>query len=223
MTAQQEWTLNEVDNAVRDGTSEAEHAVEWFWANGPVMERHTAFIRHARAWCQQPHLRTLFERLRPAAPRRESNLFPSLMNWLALWSALGLEDEILAWFDDRVAAGDVPLPAMSRLRRSVLVRGRAKDWLAFGSPLASVNELLETVAQTRELFAEGPVEVLEEELDEVDCEVALWRRVAERARADQVEDVDLAIDASERAKPIRSWLAQPDEALIQGLLRHLFD
>ena len=43
-------------------------------------------------------------------PIRSGNLFPSLMDWLALSSALGRHDEILGWFDERVTAGDLPLP-----------------------------------------------------------------------------------------------------------------
>lgn len=196
--------------------------MEWFWANGPLTERHTSFIRFARTWCEQPHLRAVFERLRPPTPHREDGRFPSLMNWLALSSALGLEDEILAWFDERVAARDLPLPSMSRLRRAILVRGRTRDWVAFGEPIESVTDLLESMAQTREILGDTP-ELLENQLAEVDREVALWRRVAELERPEQLVDVDAAIDASERGGAIKSWVAGPPEALAQAILRHLVD
>lgn len=144
------------------------------------------------------------------------------MNWLALTSALGQEPEILDWFDERMALGDLPLPSMSRLRREILRRGRLKDWLAFGEPLEMASDLLESIEQTGQILADAPA-LLAEQPDEVDCEVALWRRVAEFERPAQLAQVDAAIDASERAQPIRNWLAQSQEAVVKALLQHIVD
>jgi hypothetical protein len=222
VNAEREWTLLEVDIAVRGRSPEADVAVEWFWRNGPFVERYTDFVRHARKWCERPEARSLFERLRPPPPVRKEGLFPSLMDWLALSSALGTPADVLAWFDERVAEGDTPLPPMHRLRRVLLERGRLRDWLAFAEPLQSTVEALESVATCRETFAEHP-EVLESELDELDCEVALWRRVAELERPDQVAELDAAIAASERAESVRAWLARPPVELTQALIRHCLD
>jgi hypothetical protein len=144
------------------------------------------------------------------------------MDWLALSSALGHQGEALAWFDERVATGDIPLPQMNRLRRAILERGRLQDWLAFAEPLPSVVDTLESVATSRANLADIP-EVLESELNEVDCEVALWRRVAELARPEQLAELDAAIDASERAGSIRSWLARPVLDLSRALIEHCLD
>lgn len=214
--------MPEIDVAVRHRSPDAERAIEWFWANGALTERHTSFIRSARTWCEQSTIRTIFERLRPPTPQRDNGRFPTLMNWLALSSALSLEEEILGWFDARVAARDLPLPTMSRLRRAILVRGRPSDWVAFGEPLDSVNDLLESMAQTREILGDTP-ELLEAQLAEVDREVALWRHVAELERPEQLVDLDTAIDASERGPAIRAWVARSPQALTQALLQHLVD
>jgi hypothetical protein len=222
VNAQREWTLLEVELAVREKRPEAAAAIEWFWRNGTIFERHADFVRHARAWCEQPELRVVVERLRPLTPERKEKVFPFLADWLALTSALGRQGEILAWFDERVAAGDTPLPQMSRLRRAILERGRLEDWVAFADPSHAAAERLESVATAHENLAEVP-ELLALELEEVDCEVALWRRVAALTRPHQLAEVDAAIDASERAASIRAWLAKPTLELAQALTRACLD
>jgi hypothetical protein len=53
--------------------------------------------------------------------------------------------------------------------------------------------------------------------------VALWRRVAERARPRELAAIDAAIDAaieaSDRSGFIRSWLATPTSELTEALLK----
>ena len=223
MNSGREWTLVEVDVAVRGMSEEAETAIEWFWRNGYWVDRYADFIRQARVWCEQPRIRAVFERLRPPPPVRKDGLFPTLMDWLALSSALGKQGEILSWFDERVATGDTPLPQMHRLRGAILARGRLQDLLAFAEPLESAVDWIESVASTRENLADMPPDLLASELEQVDCEVALWRRVAEVARSDQLAELDAAIDASDRAERIRSWLAKTPAELSQALIEHGID
>lgn len=59
--------------------------------------RHSEVIRHARVWNERRDRRVA----REVAPARNGKFFPGLMNWLALSSALGLQSEILVWFDER--------------------------------------------------------------------------------------------------------------------------
>lgn len=148
MAPKSEWTLEEVDDAVRGGAPEAVAAIEWFWREGSLMERHSEFIRRAKEWRTRSEVQALFERLRPAPPMRQDKQFPGLVDWLALSSVLGRTDEILAWFDARVAANDLPVPQMSRLMSALLERGKWVDWLAFSEPLASVTDLLASVGGT---------------------------------------------------------------------------
>jgi hypothetical protein len=149
---------------------------------------------------------------------RQGDQFPDLMDWLALSSALGRTDEILAWFDARVAANELPVPQMDRLMSALLERGQLVDWLAFATPLDAVRELLESVGDMQETLADFS-ELLESQLVENDCEVALWRRVAERARPSELAAIDAAIEASERSGFIRSWLATPMSELTEALLK----
>jgi hypothetical protein len=217
--SEREWQLYEVDAAVRARSPEAATAIEWFWRNGDHTQRYTEFIERARSWCEQPEVRAIFERLRPARPVRQDERFPNLMDWLALSAALGAHDEILEWFDERVAAKDLPLPQMHRLRWAILKRGQLTDSLAFSEPLKAAIETLESVAWANEemSFDAG---LLAHELEEIDCEVALWRRVAEVERPDQLEQIDAAIDASERRECIRAWLARPARELADTLMNH---
>lgn len=202
------WSLLEVDIAVRGRSDDALAAIEWFWTNGPTTEVHSQFLRRARSWCEDDAVRTLFLRLRPNPPVRKERVFPSLMNWLALNSLLGLEHESLAWFDARVAEGDLPLPQMHRLQAAVLRRGRLRDWLAFQDPVAAVRDEVSLIPRSKEILGEFP-EVLAGELEELDGVIALWRCVAEAERPHELSEIDALVDDCERAAQIREWLARP--------------
>lgn len=209
-----------MDVAIQRRNAEALTGIEWFWTNGPVRERHTEFLRRACGWCEDEEIRALLLRLRPSLPVREGTLFPSLMDWLALSSALGLEGEILAWFDARVAEGDLPLPELSRLVRAVLRRGRLSDCLAFREPLQAVLDGVTELRQLLEFFGES---VHASDLEEVDVDIALWRRVAEAERPEQLDAIDAVIDVCERGVQVRAWLGRPVDDLLKARTNSCLD
>ena len=213
---EREWQLHQVDAAVRAGSPDATAAIEWYWAHGDA--RHTEFIQWARDWCEKSEVRAVFERLRPAPPVRVEGKFNSLRDWLAISSALGLDPEVLAWFDERVAAGDTPVPALGRLRRLVLERGRLRDCLAFNDPLHELRQWLEFVASIRVQFRDT-WETFSSNLECTDAEVAFLRRLVELERPAQLAEMDAALATYERREAILDWLAKPQHALIKEILR----
>lgn len=211
-----EWTLVQLDIAVVSGSPETERAIEHYWREADLVERHSEFIRHARRWCERPAIRSLFERLRGEPPIREGELFPRMMDWLALSDLLGRTDEVLAWFDAQAALGG-RIPEMNRLRRMVYRRGRLADWLIFAEPLHRIEEDLESYASTREILGDHP-EILASELEQVDREIAHWRRVAKALRPTELDEIDACIAASERSTQIRAWIDGPDAELTEALI-----
>jgi hypothetical protein len=219
MTAAMAWTLGEIDALVRSG-ADASAALEWFWREGPWPDRYVAFITAARAWCKRsPAARAVFERLRPPTPVRHGARFPELMNWLAISDALDLGHEVLAWFDARVAAGDVPLPGLSRLLCLLLERGQLEDFRAFSSAAETAVGLTENLTSQQELGL--PADLLEEELANDEVEIIWWRLIAQHTEPERLAEIDAAIDASPRAKQLRKRMQQSPEALRQAMLAQL--
>lgn len=148
-----EWTLVQLDMAVVSGSPETERAIEQYWREADLVERHSEFIRHARKWCERSTMRSFFEQLRGGPPIREGDTFPRMMDWLAVSDVLGRTDEVLAWFDVQAALGG-RIPEMNRLRRMLYARGRLADWLTFAEPLERIEEDLESYASAQEILAD---------------------------------------------------------------------
>jgi hypothetical protein len=140
--------LHEAGQLIGNGRAdEALRPLAAFWDDpkADYLQRMTMFIELLQMACEQSAaVRSHFAAVRDSFAPRSDDPREGLSKWLALNDALGEEAVTLAWFDDRVRRGALPVPMLSRVVAHVLRRARPEEYLAFtSSPLEYVREVLQ--------------------------------------------------------------------------------